>query len=390
MNARADELRQQGFRLINLGQAVPFYPPPTAAQEVVRRALTDPPTHRYTLDPGLPALRVAWAKTLKDRFKIPVNPETELLITAGANSAFLMTVMALISPGDRVALLTPWYFNHDMAITMAGGVAVPIALDAAQGFQLDVERILRTLAAQHIRVLVVVSPNNPTGATYEEQALATLARGCLDAGITLICDETYAFFPNPGMFHYSPASLEERPQQIITIGSFSKTFAMTGWRVGYVVAPAALREQMLKIQDTMFICAPHPGQILAQACIESAWIWLDDRKNELAARRQRFLEAADRLSPWEIKSAGLFFGWLEGPHAGRETALRLLADAKIILIPGDIFGPGLENTLRVSLGCCSESEYVEGLEKLVLTLPRVRKTPGSGNPAFVNTPLGRT
>lgn len=370
INAMAGEYRQKGFKLINLGQAVPFYPPPSFAVDALKRELSDPTVHRYSPDPGLPALRTSWARILKGKFQLNVDPEQEMLITAGANMAYLMTVMALINKGDKMGLLTPWYFNHEMAVTMAGGEVVPIPLDAEKGFELDCEHILRIVKAEKIKAVTLVSPNNPTGTTYNPDALQNLTRELLALGVFIIVDETYAFFTDPRIKHFSPGAMEEHPERIITIGSFSKTFAMTGWRVGYLIAPAPLIEEMMKIHDTMVICAPTPGQILVQGCLE-AWGWLDDRKRELLHRRSILLENAERFFPWKIQSSGLFFAWLEGPCDGRQTVIRLLTEGRVILIPGDVFGPGFENSFRLSLGGCQESEFIAGIEFLANALVRI-------------------
>ncbi len=362
MNALAEKQRRRGRTLVNLGQAVPYFSPPENAIERLKRDLADGGVHRYTLDPGLPSLRQATCGFLRSRFGINVDPEREILITAGANGAYLMAVMALLNPGDIMGILTPWYFNHAMAVRLVGGTVLEIPLTPASGFSLDPPLILERLRAGGAKALTIVNSNNPTGATYSPEALEELVRGAVRAGMAVVMDETYSCFPTTGGRHFSPGSLEKRPSSVITIGSFSKTFALTGWRVGYLAASAPLISEMLKIQDTMVICAPHPGQRLALGCLESdVDSWLAPIVGALGKRRETFLAAFPPDGAWKTRSCGLFFAFLEGNCNGREAAGKLLENHGVITIPGDVFGAGLENTLRVSIGCVPEDSFADGI-----------------------------
>ena len=376
INALAGALRRKGETLINLGQAVPFFPPPAEALARLSGNLSEPGLHCYTPDPGLPELREKWSRLLRERFRLPCDPERHLLITAGANQAYLMAVMSLLNPGDRMGLPTPWYFNHAMAVSMIGAEPVPIAFSAEGGYHLDVDLVAKTARDQRLKAVTIVTTNNPTGTTYRPDDLRRLARELLTMGVFLIVDETYALFPTPGESHFSCGSLEAASLGIITIGSFSKCFALTGWRVGWIVASEALTAQMLKVQDTMVICAPHAGQHLVLHCLPLLDTWLPEKIAQLATRRERFLAMAERFRPWRVRSCGLFFAFLEGPEPGRKKVLEILENDRVILIPGDIFGPGkgvadgLDTTIRVSLGGAPEQDLAEGLERLARRLGR--------------------
>lgn len=381
MNALAAEMRRSGQRLFNFGQAVPFFPPPAEAVAGLTGILGEPEVHRYSPDPGLPALREAWSRVASERFGLRFDPDSEILITAGANGAYLTAMMALLAPGDRMALPTPCYFNHEMALTMIGAEPVEIRLDADRGFGFDPGEMVGRVRAAGCRALTLVNPNNPTGVTYPPEVIRELAERCLEHDIVLVMDETYAFYPGSRHEFVSPGSLETSPSGIITIGSFSKTFALTGWRVGYVVAAADLIAQMLKVQDTMVICAPHASQRLVLACLEGTLdSWLPGRRRELQDREQLFLTRASQLMPWRVCSSGPFFAWLEGPVPGRLAAERLLRERQVIVIPGEVFGREHRQALRVSLGGVPEGDLLEGMERLGEGLRGLSEPGGTSDP----------
>jgi len=364
MNFLAEELRKKGEELVNFGQAIPFYPPSREVLKLFREKIQADDIHRYSPDPGLASLRDDWCRILQEKFSLIVDPDTEILITAGANQAYLTAVMTLMNPGDRVGLISPWYFNHAMALSMTGVECVEIRLSEESGYQINPESILKIVDEKQIKAITLVTPNNPTGVTYNPQTVKALAEGLIARGVYLIVDETYAFFPEPGLRHFSPGVLEEHPDMVITIGSFSKTFALTGWRVGYMIADSDLIKEMLKVHDTMVICASRPGQVLVRICLEKAWSWLEDRYAELERRQVILNNYSARFAPWKVRSNGLFFAFIDGPIDGRIAVKKILEERGVILIPGDVFGSGLEKSFRLSAGCTGEPEFLRGLEKL--------------------------
>ncbi len=370
VNARADARRRAGRTLINLGQAIPFFGPPAWALDAWRPLLDAPDLHRYTLDPGRPALRETWARLWRGLGGSAVDPDREMLITAGANGAYLTAVLALLAPGERMGLLTPFYFNHAMAVTMTGGEVVEIPVRADAAYQPDPDEVIRVARDRQVRAVTLVTPNNPTGATWDPARVRALIDGLGRAGVRVIVDETYLFFPGPGETPTVFGGVEERPGNVITIGSFSKTFGITGWRVGYVMAAADLVAEMVKVHDTMVICAPTPGQRLVESCLAGPWeAWLAERRADLDRRRALVATVAPRLGGgWRVGALGRFFAWVDGPADGRETAFRLLDDHDLVLIPGDVFGHGWDRSFRLSLGGTSETDLTTGLERLCVAL----------------------
>ncbi len=361
VNALAAALRGQGRALVDFGQAVPDWPPPAEAVARFAGLLGDPLLHRYTPDPGLPALRHAWAPVLAERWGRPVDPDRGLLVTAGANMAHLIATMGILAPGDRMALPVPWYFNHAMAATLVGAHPVPVLLRARDGYDLDPDLVLDAARAADCKAVTVVTPNNPTGVTVAPAALAALAEGLGRDGRWLLVDETYAPFADPARGHRLPQG-----ERVVVIGSFSKAFSLTGWRVGYLAAEPEVVAQFLKIQDTMVICAPRPGQALVLACLEAGGDWLQGRLAELADRGRAFEAAAPALGAWTVRARGAFFAWIEGPPGtdGLAAARLALETEGVITVPGAAFGPGLSHALRLSLGCAPAAVLAAGLPRL--------------------------
>ncbi|MBN1334960.1 MAG: aminotransferase class I/II-fold pyridoxal phosphate-dependent enzyme [Deltaproteobacteria bacterium] len=379
VNALAADLERRGRSLVDLGQAVPDWPPPSPAIARLAGLLSDPLLHRYAPDPGLPALRHAWAAVLSERWGQAVDPEGGLLVTAGANMAYLVATLGILDPGDRVALPVPWYFNHAMATTLVGAEVVPVPLAAQDGFDLDPDRLLATARAEDCKAVTVVTPNNPTGVTADPEALDALAAGLDRDGRWLLVDETYAPFADPARGHRPP-----RGERVVLLGSFSKAFSLTGWRVGYLAAAPEVVAQFLKIQDTMVICAPRPGQALVVACLETAGGWIEEKRAELADRGRAFDAAAAALGAWTVRAQGSFFAWIEGPPGsdGRTAARQALETEGVVTVPGCAFGPGLDRGLRLSLGCAPAAVLTDGLVRLGRVLnagPSGRGAGGAGS-----------
>lgn len=370
LGPRIAEARRRHPDLIDLGQAVPHYGPPARALAALGDRLRAPELHRYTQDEGLLTLRERWAEVLGARLRLRVDPRRELFITAGANQAYLMAAMTLLGPGDGMGLLSPWYFNHAMAVEMVGGRLVEIALSADTGFALDVDRVVDVARRERLKAVTLVTPSNPTGVVYPPAALAELTERLGAMGVYLIADETYAFFAPPESPHYSAGSATASPEWVITLGSFSKTFGLTGWRVGYLVAAEPILGEMLKVQDTMIVCASHPGQALVELCLEDAGAWIDARAGEMSRRTAAVHRVASALGRWRVASAGPFFAYLVGPGDAptADRVLDALLARGVVALPGDSFGSGLERTLRLSLGGVDEARLDEGLARVAAVL----------------------
>src|SRR6478735_10008225 len=233
LNHKAAELRRRGYDIINLGQAVPGFGPPAAAVEAARLALNEAATHRYSADAGLLTLREALCDTFATESSIEARPD-DIIITAGGNQAFMLAAMTLIDPGDEVVLAAPYFVNHEMAIRAVGGVPVEAAVGESSAFAARWEHLEPHLTSR-TRAVVLCTPSNPTGAVIGGDDVKRIVSELSSRRITLVCDETYLHFVFDGV-HTSAASVPGWRDNVIVVGTFSKSFAMTGWRVGFMLA----------------------------------------------------------------------------------------------------------------------------------------------------------
>ena len=216
------------------------------------------------------------------------------MVTAGANMAFMHAVLAISEPGDEIILPVPFYFNHEMAIQMAGCRAVAVRTDAS--YRPDLDAIGRAIT-DRTRAIVTISPNNPTGAVFPAALLREVNNLCRDRGLYHISDETYEYFTYGSARHLSPGSLPGAAAHTISIYSLSKAYGMAGWRIGYVVYPDDLTPAMLKIQDTILICPTVVAERAALAALDVGRPYCDPHVRELATIRQIVLDALGTLGP---------------------------------------------------------------------------------------------
>ena len=352
LNIRAAELRAAGHDVISLGQALPFFGPPDTAIAAARAALDTGRANGYSTDPGLPSLRFALAERL-GTLGIDAHPD-DLIITAGANHAFTLALATLVSAGDDVILPAPYFTNHEMAVRMMGAVAKEVAVAEDQRFSVrwsDIEPALtpRTTA------VVLCNPSNPTGATIDAAEGQRIVAELGARGITVLCDETYMHFVYDGN-HWSAASALEWRRNVVVIGTFSKSFGMMGWRVGFMLADAAVCTEAVKLQDAMIICAPAIGQYAAEAAVRDSWTYPLSFRDALLERRQALIDGIADVQAlrWTPANAA-FFGFVrvEGCNDSAALAHSLLERAHVVTIPGSAFGRSGEGHLRLSYGSAS-------------------------------------
>lgn len=366
LHARSEALRRDGADLISLGQGVPGFPPVETAIDSARQSLLDPTTHVYGAVAGLTSLREALSERLREENGMKVDPEREMLIIAGANYGFLLALLTLLEPGDKVLLPSPHYFDHEMGIRIIGAIPVEVPLREETGFQLtlaDLEPHLQT----EPRALVMVSPNNPTGAVYDPGEMRDMARVLASQGVTIISDETYQHFTYGGAEHFSLGSLAEARPHVITIGSFSKTYSLTGWRVGYLISDADYMQEALKVQDSMMVCTPIVSQMAALGALRAPREELARRREMLAERRRLLI---DRLSgipslTWRATRGSYFaFVRVQGCTDSVALAADLLERAHLAVVPGSVFGKNGEGYLRLSYGSVGLDELDEACRRL--------------------------
>ena len=360
---------------ISLGQGVVHYGPPTSVAEAVMRAVAgggDPSIHRYGLAFGIDPLLEAIAQKLSADNGIRLDSTVRIAVTAGANMAFLHAVLAIADVGDEVILLSPFFFNHEMAIDIAGCRAVVVPTDSE--YQPDVAAIEAAITPR-TRAIVTVSPNNPAGVVYPRNVLIEINELCRRRGLYHIADEAYEYFAYAPASHFSPASLPGAGGHTISLYSLSKSYGMAGWRVGYMVMPAHLEEAVKKIADTNLISPPIVNQLAAVAALKAGGAWCRQQIAPIALVRDLVLEQlaalGDRI---HVPAPTGAFYVLMRVHADRpdmELVEALIGNFGVAVMPGSTFGVKDGCYLRLASGALSHDAVAEGMGRLVRGLERL-------------------
>lgn len=357
---------------ISLGQGIVHYGPPPEALDAVRGSLEASFTHAYGAAAGLAPLVGRIARKLVEENGIDTRAVSRIMVTAGANMAFMHAVLSVTYPGDEIILPAPFYFNHEMAIDMAGCRPVPVRTDSR--YQLDLDVIGRAITPK-TRAIVTVSPNNPSGAVFDEASLRALSALCASHNLVHISDETYEYFTYGAARHLSPASLPGAAAHTISIYSLSKAFGFAGWRVGYMVYPERLTSAMMKSQDTLLICPTIASQIAALAALEIGRPYCEPHVQELASVRDIVLRELSSLSPLaQVPAAdGAFYCLMKVETTQDPVGLneRLIREHKVAVIPGTAFGMTDGCYFRVAYGALQKATVAEGIGRLVTGLRAV-------------------
>jgi aspartate/methionine/tyrosine aminotransferase len=363
------EMIRQTPGTISLGQGVVHYGPPPASLDAVRAALTDPATHEYQAGDGLPALVERLTMKLRDENRIDLSRGSRVMVTAGANLAFVHAVLAITEPGDEIILNVPFYFNHEMAIQMAGCTAVRVATDAQ--YQLRPEALRRAIT-DRTRAIVTISPNNPSGAVLHESSLREVNALCRERGIYHLADEVYEYFTYGGVRHVSPGSFPDAAEHTLSMYSLSKAYGFAGWRIGYFVYPEHLAEAMAKSQDTILVCPTVAAQVGALAALEIGREYAEPHVRELAVIRDIVVSQLSALAPLASVPAadGAFYCLLKvnTDMAPLMLAERLIREHKVAVIPGPAFGMTDGCYFRVAYGALQKETVAEGIGRLVAGL----------------------
>ncbi|MFW9869553.1 MAG: pyridoxal phosphate-dependent aminotransferase [Candidatus Thorarchaeota archaeon] len=349
---------------LNLGQGLSGHIPPEVALSGLRDRMSHPSTHLYTPDEGLLELREELALYLRKESGIDINPQNELVITAGANNAFAGAILTLIEPNESVIIPSPYYFNSVMAVKLAGGRAVEVPVDS--NFQPQIEKIEAAID-KTTRAICLISPNNPTGAVYDRKVLNQIVDLCIQHDITLVSDETYSRMVFDGAEHYSPRSRRDAGNHVLTLGSFSKDFGMSGWRVGFVVGSSDFTKEFLKVQDTISICAPTAGQLLALEVLKEGLDAVDkelERLNLLRDLAYLRMSEIDAFEPTYTKGTFYLFPRVKDCTDSRKLVMDILQSTGTLLLPGVIFGASGEGFVRISIGPLTPEAVDEAFDRL--------------------------
>ena len=358
-------MRNRG--LLNLCQAVPSYAPAETLQDEIARLAHDPATHLYTDISGIPELRSALARHMAADYRGQIDPQNAG-ITSGCNQAFCAAIMAVAERGDNVVLPVPYYFNHQMWLDMLG-VEKRLVPAFAEGRAYPLPEEAAALIDARTRAIVLCSPNNPTGAIYPPHIIEGFYELARASGIALIIDETYKDFrssPEPlhGLF-----AKPDWQDTFIQLYSFSKVFALTGYRVGSLIAGGKILAEAEKVLDCMAICAPQISQRAALFGLAHLQAWKRKKQHLMETRREALLAAftMPKLG-YRLISSGAYFAYVKHPFgdaAAKSVAMRLAGEHDVLCLPGSMFGPGQDSYLRFAFANSPAEDMPRLAERLI-------------------------
>lgn len=355
---------------ISLGQGVVHYPPPPESFSAVHDFGRSAEQHHYRAAAGLPELHAALRHKLATENDITVDDDDHVLfVTAGSNMAFYHLVLSLCDPGDEVIVVSPYYFNHEMAITMANARVIVVPSDDQYGLQVDA---IEAALSPRTRMVVTISPNNPAGVVYGADALRQVNSLCRERGVYHVSDEAYEYFTYDESEHLSPGSLPDSAGHTVSLFSFSKSFGLANWRIGYMVAPRHLTRALQKSQDTILICPPVVSQLAALGALQSGPGYCRPFVERIDAVRtmclQRLQPLGERCVVPAANGAFYLLARLDTDMEPMMVVERLVRDHGVAVIPGTAFGLLDRCHLRIAYGALQPDTVEEGMDRLVTGL----------------------
>ena len=370
---RANQLRAEGAPVIGYGAGEPDFATPSAIVDVAVAAARDPKSHRYSPAAGQPALRQAIAsKTLRDS-GYEIDP-SQVVVTNGGKHAVYETCQVLLDPGDEVLLPAPYWVTYPEAVALAGGIPVTVPTEEESNFTVSVES-LEAAVTDKTKMLIFVSPSNPTGAVYTEDQIRAVGEWAAERGIWVMTDEIYEHLVyGDAEFHSMPVLVPEIADRCVIVNGVAKTYAMTGWRVGWMIGPAEVASGATRIQSHLSSNVNNVAQAAALEAVSGSLDAVATMREAFDRRRRtmhQMLNAIDGVTCVEPQGAFYAFpsltGLLNRPLGGRtptttmELAALLLDEVSVAIVPGEAFGaPGYA---RFSFAL-SDEDLVEGLERI--------------------------
>jgi len=347
---RARELQQQGVRVVNLGGGDPDFDTPPHIAAAAAAAIGQGFTH-YVASRGIPELRKAIAAKFERDNGLAYDPDSEVIVTAGGKLALYITLAAMVEPGDEVLIFDPAWVSYEPMIRMLDGVPVAVPLRPEDNFVLDPDALTKRITPR-TRAMILNSPNNPTGRVLAAEELATVAAAAQEQGVWVLSDEIYEPIVYDGHRHISLGSLPGMRDLTVTINGMSKTYAMTGWRLGYLGAPAALCEQILKVQQHVVTCAPSFTQAAGVAALQGSQACVAGMVAEYDRRRRFMTEALNAIPGVRCPlPEGAFYLFPSVAYRGMDSnglARFLIEEAHLAVTPGAAFGRTAAQNIRLT------------------------------------------
>ena len=377
IDARAKALKAAGEDVIGFGAGEPDFATPEHIVAAAQRACVEPANHHYSATAGLPALRQAIAEKTRRDSGLVVDP-SQVLVTNGAKHAVYNSFATLLDPGDEVILTAPYWVTYPEVVRLCGGVPVVVETDDSTGFLASVDQ-LEAARTPRTKVLLFVSPHNPTGAVYPREQVEAIGRWALEHGIWVITDEIYEQLVYGGAeFHSMPVVVPELAARCVVLNGVSKSYAMTGWRVGWMLAPAEVITAATNLQSHATSNVSNVAQAAALAAVTGDLDAASAMRSAFDRRRLRMHEMLSAIPGVTcVEPEGAFYAFpsfagvlgreLRGrrPATTVELAELLLDEAKVAIVPGEAFGAPGYARLSYALG---DDELVEGLNRITKLL----------------------
>ena len=349
--------------VISLGIGEPDMATPKEIRDAAKHALDLGYTH-YTPNAGLPILRKAIAEKsyIKD---LHYDPEKEIIITNGGMGALSLLFLVLLNEGDEILIQDPQWLNYVAQVQYCNGSVVRVPTDSDHNFEMQGETI-ESLITPRAKAIMINTPNNPTGCVMSEKALRTISELAIKHDLLVISDDVYNMLLYDGVTAPSIANLPHMRERTVIVNSFSKSFAMTGWRIGFVAAPAEIVDRMTKCQENFSACANSIGQYACAIALDHPEL-SDAICKTFAKRRSILLQGLDRIEGIKYDCpSGAFYLFADISAFGlssTEFCNRLLAEERVVCIPGSAFGPCGEGYIRIAY-TCSEPELYEAILRI--------------------------
>ncbi|HII98399.1 MAG TPA: aminotransferase class I/II-fold pyridoxal phosphate-dependent enzyme [Methanoregula sp.] len=374
ISGRASEIPPSGIRkffdlvltmedVISLGVGEPDFRTPWNICESSIYSI-EQGTTSYTSNRGLQSLRDGLSRNLEHAYNLRYDSNNEIIITTGVSEGLDIAVRAITDPGDEILIAQPCYVSYGPCVTLAGGTQVPVPCVEKDHFKLNPDTLAEKITKKS-KALIISFPNNPTGAVMTENDLKAVADLVIDHDLLLISDEVYSELSYEKR-HCSAATVSDLWERTITLNGFSKAYAMTGWRIGYLCAPREICDAALKIHQYVMLCAPVMGQVGAVEALRSAEEDKNSMVNEYRLRRNLFVAGLNRIGLSCHVPEGAFYAFPSIEKTGLsdvEFAEQLLKEQRVAVVPGSVFGEGGAGHIRCAYAV-SRKDLTEALQRM--------------------------
>ena len=350
--------------VIPLGRGDPDFHTPKHIVEAAKKAL-DENKHHYTPPNGLPELRNAISKNFKEKYSLDYNID-EIVVTAGVQESIALAMLSLLERDDEVLITSPRFTTYDLTVRMCNAIPVPIPTYEKNNFALMPD-IIEQKVTNKTKLIVLVSPNNPTGAVTPPENIKKIADIAIKHNLIVIADEIYADLIYENHEHLSIGTLENMKERTLTLNGFSKTYAMTGWRIGYIAGPEDIAVKMSEIRHSLSINSCTFSQYGALAALEGPQEEIIKMKEEYNLRRKFCMRALDEIGFTYGDPGGAFYIYTNVSKSGLSASnfcKKLLENTGVLLFPGTLFGDEEDKYIRLS--------YLQPIEKIQESMKRIK------------------